>query len=191
MPILSIIVITLGSYMVRTLLNRAPDIPSLVTSWFDSTPVDVFVTTEPPTLAPDQLFLTPAVSEIETAIYSTRVLTHVASDGIEFVGIQPSFEVNRSDSMQVYVIATFWYDDGSPMYAVDDVYNLDSQLATWEIMDVQYEPSTIWYQGDFTLWLPLSYLDWGYDHYVLVEIQDVATGRLLDSMRTVNFSYEP
>ncbi len=198
--IVILLVIGLGGVVVESLLQG--NIPAIITEITDS------LTTIPPTRTPTATriiitntpssgfvsdpVVTPDVTVGETFIHSVYNVIDYDDAGVEYIGFQPQFEVSRADSASVYVSAYIYHSDGTPMTATSDAtYDVQGQLATWGTADVTFEPGTIWYEGEYTLWLPTSYLATGTGHYALIVIQDVESGQQLDQLESPPFDYSP
>lgn len=133
---------------------------------------------------------TPDVGLEESTYIQDAWLEHnLLFEGTYYLAVHSSFQVSRSDSSQVWVVARFWFSDGSPMSAQLSDYALQEQAAFWASADVTYEPASYW--DDFTLFIPYSALVVGQGHYATVEIRDVAIDEILDWMETESFSINP
>jgi hypothetical protein len=134
---------------------------------------------EPPDVGPEE----------STYIHATWLEHNLLFEGTYYLAVHSSFQVSRSDSSLVWVMARFWFSDGSPMSAQSSDYALQEQAGVWELADVIYEPVTRW--DDFRLLIPYSALAVGEGHYATVEIRDVATDEMLGWMETESFSVNP
>jgi DNA-binding CsgD family transcriptional regulator len=126
-----------------------------------------------------------------TRIDSVRMVHNQLVNGLNSLVIHVGLQVSRTESGQVWVVALFFLGDGSRMpvqeYEFSDVdpQTWEEQAAVGAIVDVDKSVVRL---DDLSLFIPYSALAVGQGLYATIQIQDVATSRLLGQRRTETFS---
>jgi hypothetical protein len=122
-----------------------------------------------------------------TSIFHVELEHNVLYEEGPVLEIYSSFQVTQSDSNNVWVLATFWTDEGLPIDAALEQYALDNnQAAVFEMAEVPFELS-VW--ENFVLIIPNYAINTGSGIFIYaqIEIQDVATGESLSAYQTETF----
>ena len=121
----------------------------------------------------------------QTAITNVWLEHNVEYQGRTSLFIHINFQISQVDSQSAWIVAGFWYANGSPMEGVEANFTTDSgQAASWGEVFVDYEVTT-W--DDFTLFIPADVLQPGEGVYATVEIWDQASGAMLAQLFTESF----
>lgn len=138
-----------------------------------------------PTAAPAAPPTTAPVMASRTAINNVWLEHNVEYEGRTSLFIHIDFQIDQVDAQNAWIVAGFWYANGSPMDGVEATFTMDSgQAATWGEAYVEFE---VTYWDDYILYIPADALRTGEGIYATVEIWDQASGALLAQWFTESF----